>query len=149
MLKELRLKGLSEEAMQSFVCRFTGEDWEEFFEQLFGYEAMIEARGRWASADRANPRHKFATWREPLVRWIERIETARQEAKENKELARVEKERLKAEGISEADAEKQARKPPSVPAGSAAQDRGQGRGLVEVREPGRSKTRFSLTDSSP
>lgn len=108
MLKELRLKGVSEEAMQSFVCRFSGEDWEEFFEQLFGYEAMIEARGRWASADRAHPRRKFATWREPLVRWIERIETRRQEARENKELARVEKERLKAEGIGEAEAEKQA-----------------------------------------
>lgn len=108
MLKELRLKGVSEEAVQNFVCRFTGEDWEEFFEQLFGYEAMIEARSRWASADRAHPRHKFATWREPLVRWIERIETRRQEARENKELARVEKERLKAEGLEEGEAEKQA-----------------------------------------
>lgn len=108
MLKELRLKGVSEEAMQNFVCRFSGDDWEEMFEEIFGYEAMIEARNRWAGADPSRSRRKYATWRDPVVRWMERIENRRQEAKENKELARVEKERLKAEGIDEAEAEKQA-----------------------------------------
>jgi hypothetical protein len=108
MLKELRLKGVSEEAMQNFVCRFSGENWEEMFEELFGYEAMIEARNRWANADSSRTRRKYATWRDPIVRWMERIETRRQEARENQELARVEKERLKAEGVGEAEAEKQA-----------------------------------------
>ncbi len=108
MLKELRVRGVSEEALQNFVCRFGGEHWEQFFEDLFGYEAMVLARGKWADTDKVKPRKRFATWRDPIARWLDGVEEARKNAKNRRELARVEAKRLKATGVSEQEAEKQA-----------------------------------------
>jgi serine/threonine protein kinase len=108
MFRELRLKGLSEEGLQDFVCRFGGTHWEEFFEEFFSYEDMLIQRGKWAKIDKIKPRKKHATWRDPLARWLDEVEEKRQNARERKQLAKVEKERLKAEGLSDAEAEKKA-----------------------------------------
>jgi len=107
-LKELRLRGVSEEALQDFVCRFSGSNWEEFFEEFFGYENMIMARGKWATMDKVKTRKKFAVWRDPISRWLEGIEEARKEAREKRQLAKAEARRLKAQGVSEKEAEHQA-----------------------------------------
>lgn len=109
MLKELRVRGVSEDVLHDFVTRFAGRDWEEFFEELFGYEDMMRARTKLAVIDKGGtPRRRYAAWRGPLVAWIERLERVRRDAKEKNELARVEKERLQAQGVDEVEAEKQA-----------------------------------------
>ena len=100
MLKTLRLRGLSEEALQEFVADFAGDSWEEFFEALFGYEAKIAQRGRFT----AKPRSRHAAWREPVVAWIDRVQKARQEARERAHLQRVEQKNLEAQGISAGEA---------------------------------------------
>ncbi len=109
MLKILRVRGVSEESIQDFVCRFSGERWEEFFEELFGYEDMILQRGRWAKREKIQPRKRHAVWRDPLFRWLDDIEDARRRKKEEKTLAQAEKERLQASGASEEEAEKEAK----------------------------------------
>ncbi len=108
LLKELRLRGVAEEALQDFACRFSGEVWEAFFEELFGYEAMILARGKWAAADKIKPRRKHAVLRDPIARWLDAVEEARRTARERRQLARVEARRLKAAGVSAAEASRQA-----------------------------------------
>jgi serine/threonine protein kinase len=108
MLRELRVRGLAEDALHDFVARFSGADWEEFFEDLFGYEAMVAARAKWATGDQPVKRRKFATWRDPLARWLDSVEDARKTAREKKQLAKVETARLKAQGVTTAEAEKQA-----------------------------------------
>ena len=47
LFKSMRLRGLDEEALRQFVCKYSGNRWEEFYEALFGYEAKIQARQRW------------------------------------------------------------------------------------------------------
>lgn len=108
IFRELRLKGVSEEALQDFVARFTGTHWEEFFEEFFGYDAMIEARGKGVTSDKVTSRKKFATWRDPLANWLDGIEKARKEARERTQLQTVEAGVLVADGVSKADAKKQA-----------------------------------------
>jgi serine/threonine protein kinase len=100
MLKTLRLRGLSEEALQEFVAEFAGDSWEEFFEALFGYEAKIAARARFAG----KPRSRHASWREPILAWIEGVQKARQEAREKAHLQRVEQKNLEAQGVSASEA---------------------------------------------
>jgi len=107
-LKELRLRGVAEEALHDFVCRFSGSNWEEFFEEFFGYENMIMARGKWATMNKVKTRKKFAVWRDPISRWLEGIEEARKEAREKRQLTKAEARRLKAQGVSEKEAEHQA-----------------------------------------
>jgi serine/threonine protein kinase len=104
MLKTLRLRGLSEEALQEFVGQYAGDRWEEFFEALFGYEAKLAARARWAG----KPRSKFAAWREPVVAWIDALQKRRQEAKERAHLQTIEQKNLEAQGVSAGEAKARA-----------------------------------------
>jgi eukaryotic-like serine/threonine-protein kinase len=108
MLKTLRIRGVSEEALQDFICRYAGTRWEDFFEQLFGYEEMIVQRSHWAKRERNLPRKKHAIWRDPLVRWLDDIDLARKKAKEEILLAKAEKDRLKSEGMDDAAASQEA-----------------------------------------
>ncbi|MFQ3591799.1 MAG: protein kinase [Gemmataceae bacterium] len=104
MLKTLRLRGLSEEALQEFVADFAGDCWEEFFEELFGYEAKQKMRPRFA----AKPRSRHAAWREPIVAWIDTVQKARQEAREKAHLQRIEQKNLEAQGLSANEAKARA-----------------------------------------
>lgn len=108
MLKELRVRGVSEEALQDFVCRFSGADWEEFFEEFFSYEEKLQARAKTGTTDKVHQRKKFAAWRDPVFRALEGIEKKRREERDKKTLAKAEMARLKAEGMSETDARKKA-----------------------------------------
>ncbi len=108
MLKTLRVRGVSEDALMDFVCRYGGERWEEFFEALFGYDALLLQRSRWATREKtARPRKRFVIWRDPFIRWADEVEEARKRRREEAVLARAEKDRLKAEGVDESEAERQ------------------------------------------
>ncbi len=108
MIKELRMRGLSEDAVQDFFGRFSGEHWQEFFEEFFPYEEMMRQRVRLAQQDKMKARKRWATWRDPLVRWLDKIEETRRAAKETAHMAKVETERLKAEGLSDEEAKAKA-----------------------------------------
>src|SRR5262249_59071150 len=41
LLRNLRLRGVQEEALMQFVCKYAGERWEEPFESLFGYDMLL------------------------------------------------------------------------------------------------------------
>ncbi|CAN5172023.1 hypothetical protein BH09SUM1_BH09SUM1_32030 [soil metagenome] len=110
MFKQLRVRGVSEDAIEDFVYRFSSRDWEEFFEELFGYEQMILLRSKNAKKDKAAPRKKRATWRDPVAKWLDDVQSQRQKKREERQLQRDEKNRLKATGLSEAEAENQASK---------------------------------------
>jgi hypothetical protein len=107
LLKTMRLKGLEEAAVQQFVCKYSGDHWEELFETLFGYELLLQARKLWGTAGGRRPHH-FMAWRDPLVRWIEGRQKARKEARERKLLAKLEQKSLQAKGLSAAEAREQA-----------------------------------------
>jgi serine/threonine protein kinase len=107
LLKTLRHRGLSEEALQEFVCKNAGDHWEEYFEALFGYEAKLAARAVHGYGPRG-PRPRFAAWRDPLVRWLDRYQRARQEARERRHLQAIEQANLQAQGVDMAQARAQA-----------------------------------------
>jgi hypothetical protein len=113
MLKTLRLRGVSEEALQEFVCKTTGSEWEEFFEALFGYEAKLAARLAFAGGTAAlQPR--FGAWRDPLVRWLDRFQKSRQEARLQQYLQEIEQANLLAQGIAAARAREEAERAAGV-----------------------------------
>jgi membrane protein implicated in regulation of membrane protease activity len=108
MFKGLRVRGVSEEAVQDFACRFGGDHWEEFFEEIFGYPAMSAMRAKWGAMESVKPRKKFAIWRDPIFRWLDDMEASRRAYRERLVLEKAEKTRLKAKGVSEKEAERQA-----------------------------------------
>jgi serine/threonine protein kinase len=128
MLRGLRLRGLEEESLRHFVCKYSGEHWEEFYEALFGYEAKMTARARWGHEDRGRPRARFASWRDPICRWIDAREQARQEARERKTLQAVEQKNLQAQGMDAAEARAKAERAAEAMVQNAA-------ALKEAKEP--------------
>ncbi|HVX11775.1 MAG TPA: protein kinase [Pirellulales bacterium] len=106
LLKTLRLNGLEEDALRQFICKYAGQQWEEFYEALFGYEAKLSARSRWGLVDRGTARPKFAAWREPVVRWIDARVTAKKLARERRHLAAMEEMGLRATGVDPAEAKR-------------------------------------------
>jgi hypothetical protein len=98
MLKSLRLRGQSEEALQELVCKNAGEHWEEFFEALFGYEAKLAARLSFAGGPAA-ARPRFAAWRDPLLRWLDRYQKARHEVRARQHIEALERANREAQGL--------------------------------------------------
>jgi hypothetical protein len=108
LLKSLRIKGVEEAAIEQFVVKYSGDDWEEFFEALFGYEAKLRARTELSRSEQGRRRRKFATWRDSMIRSIDAKLTADQEARDRKHLQKVEEENLKAQGVGANEAREEA-----------------------------------------
>jgi hypothetical protein len=96
MFKNMRLRGLDEETLRQFVCKYSGNRWEEFYEALFGYEAKIQARQRWG-----RDRRKWGAWRDATIAWIDQQMRHRQEEKSRRFLAKVEERKLRAQGVAQ------------------------------------------------
>jgi hypothetical protein len=107
LLSRMRLQGLDEEVLRQFVCKYSGQHWEEFFEALFGYVAKLAAR-TWSRGEAGRHRQQFASWRDPLVRWIDSRLQTRREAKDRKHLQAVEEKALKDKGVAAEEARQQA-----------------------------------------
>jgi len=99
LLKTLRLKGVDEAALYQFVAKYSGHQWEEFFEALFGYEAKLAARKQWGNSDAGRDRPKFRGWREWIVRWIDARLIVWREERDRKHLQRLEENSLQAQGM--------------------------------------------------
>ena len=110
LLKEMRLRGLDENAIRHFVAKYAGARWEEFYEALFGYEAKRTARDLWGRGERARNRPKYAAWRDPIIAAIERRSKIRREMRELRLLARVEAKALAATGLDQGAAARKGRK---------------------------------------
>jgi serine/threonine protein kinase len=108
MLKNLRLRGLDEENLRQFVCKFAGVHWEEFYESLFGYESKMRARGLYLRGTSGAGRKKWGAWRDPIIAWIEARTRLRRQEKERRHLAKVEERKLRAQGVAQIDAKAQA-----------------------------------------
>ncbi len=109
MLKSMRLKGLEEEALRQFVCKYSGKHWEEFYEALFGYEAKMQAREAWGRGEGGRARKKFASWRDSFITWADARMKKRSEARERALLEKLEEKSLRARGTSEVDAKRKAK----------------------------------------
>jgi serine/threonine protein kinase len=110
MLRSMRLQGLDEDALRQFVCKYSGDRWEEFYEALFGYEAKLAARARWGRGDRGQTRPRFAPWREPMIAWLDARVRGRREAREKAKLEKIEERSLCAQGENLVTARRKARR---------------------------------------
>ena len=108
LLKSLRLRGVDETSLRSFVARYSGDNWEEFFEALFSYEAKLTAREQFGRGDSGRTRKKFRAWRDGLIRWMDDRLKADKERKERQHLQKVEEKNLQAQGVDILAARKQA-----------------------------------------
>jgi predicted Zn finger-like uncharacterized protein len=120
LVRTLRRHGVEERALQHFVCKYAGGDWEEFFEDLFGYPAKLKARA-WVRGDAVQSRRRHGAWRDPIILWIDARLKARKKARERAQIQAVEAKALEAKGIGEAEAGERAARVADVIVAQAAQ----------------------------
>ncbi len=108
MLRGLRLRGVEEESLRQFVAKYGGNRWEEVFEALFGFEAKLKAREQIARTEQGRRNRRFRAWREPIIKWLDAHVRANQERRERKHLEKIETANLRAQGMSPAEARRNA-----------------------------------------
>jgi serine/threonine protein kinase len=99
LLRRMRADGLDEDQVRLFVAKYAGRNWEELFEELFGFEAKLTARTH-LRGECAGYRECHAGWREPILHVINRIEQSRQRERERKLFVQIETDRLLAKGVA-------------------------------------------------
>jgi len=120
LLRRLRQRGADEGDLQMFVAESAGDDWEEFYEDLYGYEAKLQMRKTLHPPGREAVAKKFRPWRDAVIRWLDsRSEAARAE-RDKRVLATVEREKLRAGGLSAAKARERAEQAAEALVGNAA-----------------------------
>jgi len=107
ILKQLRLRGADEANIREVVADCPGNNWEEFYETLFGYDMMRAMRTRLQQ----NKRHGLKTFRPRRDKfidlWEQKLVDARRQ-KDEKILCKAEKAEMVANGISDSEAGKRA-----------------------------------------
>ncbi|MBL8866651.1 MAG: serine/threonine protein kinase [Gemmataceae bacterium] len=99
LLRRLRADGQDEDQLRLFVAKYAGRQWEEFFEELFGYEAKLAARSQLLRGECAGQRERHAAWREPIFQLIDWIEHSRRRERERSLFVQIETARLAATGL--------------------------------------------------
>lgn len=108
LLRGWRVKGLDESALRLFVAQHSGEDWEELYEALFGFDAKLDARKILTQLPSMPKLRRFRSWREPVVRWLDARIKADREARDRKHLRNLEEKNLRAQGVDPKQAKEQA-----------------------------------------
>ncbi len=109
LIRELRVKGQDEDQIRGFIAKFSGDNWEEFYEALFGYDSKLWARALYGMGERGKARAKHAAWRDRLIAFFDALIERRKQAREAKLLAKLEAKAMVAKGIKEDVAKKQAK----------------------------------------
>ncbi len=99
MFRFWRNQGIAEPQLRLLVARYGGRHWEELFEHLFGYDAKLAVRAQLAGRGQNSEKH--AAWREPLIAWLDQIESRRQLHREQRLFEMLERARLLADGASD------------------------------------------------
>jgi serine/threonine protein kinase len=108
LLKMMRIQGLEEEAVQQFVYKYAGNEWEEVYEKLFGYENKLYARKNWGALIGSKNRPKFGGWRDSAIEWLDTRIKEKRFLREVRTLMAVEMNNLMAKGLNKAEARRRA-----------------------------------------
>lgn len=110
LVKEMRLRGVAEDAIRSFVRAASGENWGPFFQDVFGEKARI-------SAQEPADRHLLPLWRRPgfairslVWSWVQARLEARRHHRNARFFQQIEEKALVAEGVNLLTARRKARR---------------------------------------
>lgn len=108
LLAEQRLAGCDEETLRQFVALHSGPDWEEYFEDLFGYEEMQRARAALLANPQGPRRRRFRPMRDRIVAFLDSKLNAIRRMNDQRKLRQIEENALVASGMPKEAAAAQA-----------------------------------------
>ena len=108
LMKRMRVMGMDESTLQMFVAKYSGNHWEEIFEQLFDYESKRKVRNELSNTAIGRHKPKFRPWVDVIIDALKRRIEAGDVAQDQVLLQRVEQAGLLEKGITSGEARKQA-----------------------------------------
>ncbi len=108
MNRRLRMQGMNEDKLRLRTAQFSGKDWEECYEWLFGFEDKLVLRYQLDEQSESLPRNRFGVWREYVIDWLNAIQLKRTRKREAALLRKLEAKKFEREGMSSAEARNQA-----------------------------------------
>jgi eukaryotic-like serine/threonine-protein kinase len=100
LLREQRIAGCDEETLRQFVAANSSTNWEEFFEDLFGYDELQRARASLLANPQGPRRKTFRPLRDRIVAWLDRKLHAIRKTDDQRKLRQIEEAALVATGVS-------------------------------------------------
>ena len=108
LMKRMRVMGMDESTLQVFVAKYSGNHWEEIFEDLFDYESKRKVRNELSNTVMGRHKPKFRPWADVMIDAFTRRVEASEVAQDQALLHRVEQAGLLEKGITSGEARKQA-----------------------------------------
>lgn len=108
LLREQRVAGCDEETLKQFVAANSGANWEEYFEDLFGYEELQKARAALIANPQGPRRKRFLPVRDRIVAQLDSKLQAVRKTIDQRNLRQIEENALVAGGVSREAAAEQA-----------------------------------------
>ncbi len=108
VLREMRQAGVDENEVRKAVAEAAGDQWEAFYESLFGYTQKLEARRTFGVDDRGKHRPRDGAWRDPILHWLDERLEGRRLKRDQKLMKALATNELIAKGVRKEAAERQA-----------------------------------------
>ncbi len=128
-VRDLRVKGADEDGLRWFAARYSGDQWQGLFEEIFGYQSMCQIRHRLRTDAATRDVRTQSDLRDWFCRLLDEQAVANKETRDRRRLAKIEERGLRSEGISNLEARQRGRqmanavmdaaKLPPVPIGKA------------------------------
>ncbi|MEQ8818756.1 MAG: serine/threonine-protein kinase [Sumerlaeia bacterium] len=104
VIERQRARGVEEDTLREYVASLDASDrGQHFIEEIFGYDGLRVVRQKRALTGQGGG-HGYAQWREPLMRWLERVALRQRRRQEEQQLIRAETDRLLSLGFDEEEA---------------------------------------------
>ena len=107
VLRQLRFRGMDEDQICHATVQQAGQNWEEFFEALFGYDRMRTMQAKLQGGQGSEGKRHQSRRDKMIDRWDAKLSEAKRE-KDEKVLRIAGKAEMIAEGVSESEAGKRA-----------------------------------------
>ncbi len=104
MLRDQRVSGVDEDMLRRFVAQYSGSNWEEYFEDLFGYDALQKAKIELVGNATGPRRKRFRPWRDALIARIDKRLAEQRKEQDVSKLRTIEQKALVASGMPPAQA---------------------------------------------
>ena len=107
ILRQLRFRGMDEDQICNATAHQAGQNWEEFFEALFGYDRMRTMQAKLQGSQGSEGKRHQSRRDKMIDRWDAKLSEAKRE-KDEQVLRIAGKAEMIAEGVSESEAGKRA-----------------------------------------
>ena len=100
LIRDLRISGTDENGLRAFVARYSGRGWQSLYEDLFGYDSLLQIREKMTRDSSFTEPTEVKSLRDRVCYWLRQKTEEHQKRRDHQHLATIEERGLAREGLS-------------------------------------------------